>query len=429
MLTESSSTHHSTGLSRVDDATYVRIVHLSSSGDTEMKSHKPPQSFERRDFLRLIAVSGVGAAIGTPDMLHHAVAASPTGEKPATNIDEALKYPRTEHSMPGKYPGRVVEVHHAGSVVNNKPDLAASRAMLRKSMLALTGTATINEAWLQFVAPDDIVGLKVNPVAGKELSTSLEIVQAVIEQLTAAGVPKKNIIIWDRREFEMHEVGFTADRFPDVRIVGTECKDENGSFYDSDGTLYSKKRIDTKWYYWADCEESYDAETLPYMINEGKHSYFGSVLTNEITKVINIPILKNAGPTVTLCLKNLAYGAISNTSRLHKELWSETCAQVPCFPPLRDKVVLNIVDGMIGCYNGGPGANPQFITAFNTLLVGSDPVAVDRIGYEIILKKRLETGVQKQESPRGLQFMTMAEGYHLGIADKEKIQHTRIEMG
>jgi hypothetical protein len=338
-----------------------------------MTSHTPPLEFERRDFLRLMAAGGIGAAIGAPEALRHAVAGSPTGEKPATNIDDALKHPRTADSMPGKYPGRVAEARHAGCVVNNKPDLTAARVMLEKGMLALTGADAVSKAWREFVTPDDVIGLKVNPVAGKELSTSPAIVQAVIEQLLAAGIPKKNIVIWDRREFEMHEVGFTAEAFPGIRIVGTECKDEKGSFYDADGALYSEKRIDKDWFYWADCEEKYDAETLPYMVNEGKHSYFGTVLTKEITKVINLPILKNAGPTVTLCLKNLAYGAITNTSRLHKELWAETCAQVPCFPPLRDKVTLNIVDGMIGCYNGGPGANPQFITAFNTLLIGTDP--------------------------------------------------------
>ena len=33
-----------------------------------------------------------------------------------------------------------------------------------------------------------------------------------------------------------------------------------------------------------------------------------------------------------------------------------------------------------------------------------------------------ETGVQKEESPRGIGFMTMAEGYKLGVADRAKIE-------
>jgi uncharacterized protein (DUF362 family) len=165
------------------------------------------------------------------------------------------------------------------------------------------------------------------------------------------------------------------------------------------------------------------------MINEGKYSYFSKIVTRDVTKIINIPILKNAGATVTLCLKNLAYGSVSNTARLHQQLWSETCAEVPCFEPLRDKVVLNIVDGLKGCYNGGPGANPQFFTEYNTVLVGTDPVAMDRIGYEIVLKKRREEKIQKEESRRGRIFMDLAQNYGLGQANLEKIDHHRMVLG
>ncbi|MDP3445176.1 MAG: hypothetical protein Q8T08_20135, partial [Ignavibacteria bacterium] len=35
-----------------------------------------------------------------------------SAEKPATNIKDALKYPRTENSMPGLFPGQVVQVNH-----------------------------------------------------------------------------------------------------------------------------------------------------------------------------------------------------------------------------------------------------------------------------------------------------------------------------
>ena len=325
-------------------------------------------------------------------------------------------------------PGAVVRTYHDRSVANNKIDLGVVDAMVRKSLMELTGTASIAAAWKMFVTPEDIVGLKVNPVAGKTLSTSLEITQAVIRQLEEVGVPKKNIVIWDRREFELYEAGFTPENFPGVRIAGTERKDAKGSYYDANGVLYGKEMIDEAWFYWADVEQKYDAETIPYMINEGKHSYFGKICTQQVTKIVNIPILKNAGPTVTLALKNLAFGSISNTGRLHKDLWSETCAEVPAFAPLRDKVVLNIVDGIRGCYNGGPAADPKFFTDYKTVLVGTDPVAVDRIGYEIVLKKRLEEKVQKAEAPVGRKFMELAGGLGLGIADLEKINLQKLNL-
>lgn len=385
-----------------------------------MRQYQP----QRRRFLSSVAAAAAAGAI-LPRPLFSRLRRSDT---PATNIRDALKIPRTVDSMPGRYPGRVVEAFDSASVHDGKPVAARAAHMLEQAMFELTGTRDIGEAWSHFVSPTDVVGLKVNPVAGKLLSTSLDLTDAVITQLGQAGVPRDNIVIWDRREFQLHDAGFTTERFPGIRIVGTEYKDDTGSFHDAEGRLLSLQRIDSQWSYWADCEEEYDEETLPYMINTGKHSYFSSIVTRDLTKIINMPILKNAGPTVTLCLKNLAYGAISNTGRLHKALWGETCAQVPCFPPLRDKVVLNVVDGLIGCYHGGPGANPQFILPYHRVLVGSDPVAVDRIGYDIVLAKRLEMQVQKEESSRGTAFLDMAAGYLLGIADPEKITHRKVEL-
>ena len=348
-------------------------------------------------------------------------------EKPKTNINDALKYPRTETSMPGKYPGKVIQVNHANPVIENKISYDAAYDMIAKGMLELTGAENLKDAWMTFVNPEDRIGLKVNPVAGPTLTTSVEVTQAIVKQLEDAGIPQENILIWDRREQQLFEAGFTNEAFPGIKIIGTE-REENGSMYDENGKLYGERMIDTTWYYYADCEDKYDAETLPYMVNEGKYSYFTKIVTQMVDKIINVPILKNAGSSVTLCLKNLAYGSVTNTGRLHKQLWSETIAEVCAFPPLRDKVVLNIVDGIKGCFNGGPGANPQFFTNYNTILIGTDPVAVDRIGYDIVIKKRIDENVQKEEIPRGRIFMNLAQDLNLGTADIEKIQFKKIEL-
>ena len=348
--------------------------------------------------------------------------------KPATNINDALKHPSTENSIPGKFSGKVVQINHSNSVVENKIIHKAAYEMIAKGMLELTGAVTLKDAWRMFVNEKDRIGLKVNPVAGPTLSTSIEVTQAIVRQLEESGIPKNNILIWDRREEQLAEAGFTAEAFPGIKIIGTERKGENSTMYDESGKLYGERMIDKDWYYWADCEEKYEAETIPYMINEGKYSYFTKIVTQMVDKIINIPILKNAGSSVTLCLKNLAYGSITNTARLHKQLWAETCAEVCAFPPLRDKVVLNIVDGLKGCFNGGPGANPQFFANFKTVLIGTDPVAVDRIGYEIITKKRIDEKIQKEENPRGRIFMELAQNLKLGVADLDKIQLHKIEL-
>ena len=381
----------------------------------------------RRNFFRLAALGSLGATVMSPLVLKPSTLLKDE-EKPETNIDDALQYPRNENSMPGKYPGKVVQVNNPMSVADDKPQEDEAYKMLEEGMLALTGAESLDEAWKQFVKPDEVIGLKVNPVAGKQLTTSHAVTRSIVKQLREAGIPEKNIVIWDRRLMQLHETGYTEDEYPGIKITGTEQKDAEDSFYDKDGVLYGEKMIDKEWYYWADCEEDYDEYTIPYMVNRGKYSYFSKICTQEVDKIINVPILKNAGPTVTLCMKNLAYGAVSNTGRLHQKLWSETSAEVCAFPPLRDKVVLNIVDGLRGCFDGGPGANPQFICNYNTLLIGTDPVAVDRIGYDIVIAKRMEEGVQDAENPAGAKFMEMASALKLGISDPQKIKLVKLDV-
>ncbi len=392
-----------------------------------MNRKKENQGLSRRSFFKLTAAGSLGALI-LPSGLPESIAQALPAPKPATNIADALKYPRTQWSLPGKYAGKVIKATHQHCIENGKILQEPVNQMLEKSMLALTDARTIKAAWRVFVKPEETVGLKLNPIGGKLLSTSHELVRCVIEQLTKAGIKKNKIVLWDRREFQLHEAGFTPDAYPGITITGTEKKDADGSFIGKDGRLFSEDMIDKDWYYWADIEGDYDDYTLPYMVNKGKYSYFSKICTQQVDKIINMPILKNAGTSITLCLKNLGYGVITNTGRLHKELWGETSAEVPCFPPVRDKVVLNIADGLIGCFNGGPGANPQFICNYNTLLLGTDPVAVDRIGYDMILAKRIAEGVQQEDVPRSRRFMEYAQELGIGVADREAIHLKEIHL-
>ncbi len=382
---------------------------------------------QRRKFFKSLAVGGLGVAISP--VLKAAPLFEPEEGKPDTNIADALAIPRNEHSMPGKYPGKVVRANHNACVVDGKPVEQAAYDMLKACMLSLTGAATLAEAWRQLVSPDDIIGLKVNPVAGKLLTTSHAVTRSVIKQLEEAGIPRKNMVIWDRREMQLHETGYTEDNYPGIKVTGTECQDEQGGFINKEGKYYGEERVDKNHYFYADVEGEYDLYTMPYMVNGGKYSYFTKICTEMVTKIINIPILKNAGPTVTLCLKNLAFGSITNTGRLHQKLWNETCAYVCAFPPLRDKVVLNIVDGLIGCFEGGPAANPQFICSYNTMLVGTDPVAIDRIGHDIVVAKRIEEEIQAEDKPGIPKFMELAQNLKLGIANKENIDVTSLTVG
>lgn len=376
-------------------------------------------SLNRRKFFTVV---GAGSLVLAAKPLS-SIASSfvPVDDKPATNIADAAKTPRNELSMPGKFPGKVIHVKNPKAVVNGEPVELEAYLMIKKAMLELTGQKNLKKAWRMFVKPGERIGLKVNPVAGKLLSTSHAVTKSVIRQLLESGIRKEDIMIWDRRDMELKDVGYTAENYPGIKIAGTELQDDQGAFYDKEGKLYGENNIDKEWFYWADVEGEYDSETMPYMINGGKYSYFTKIVTRDLDKIINIPILKNAGNSITNAMKNLAFGCISNTGRLHAQLWNETCAEVCAFAPIRDKVVLNICDGLRGCFNGGPAANPQFICDFNSILVATDAVALDRIGYDIVVEKRIAEGIQKTATPEKLKFLAMSSDLGLGISDKERI--------
>jgi uncharacterized protein (DUF362 family) len=356
-------------------------------------------------------------------------AASPAEIK--TNIDEVRKIPRVATSLPGKYSGKVVRVKTGANPVGQKIDGARVAREIEAGMAGLTGEKKMGKAWGRLVGPKDVVGIKVNPIGEAVLSTKPEVVDAIIAGLLAAGVEKTNIVIWDRRHFQLLAAGFTPERFPGIRIMGTELKGPNGEFYNDKGELWARDNIDREALpYVAEVEMKYDKELMGYMLNEGKSSFFTKIVTETVTKIINVPILKNAGATTTCCLKNLSYGSISNTSRLHK-LWMQSVAEPVAFPALRDKVVLNIVDGLQACYEGGPGANPKFIYDANVLLFGTDPVALDSVAHDMIIKERMARGTQQVDDPRrrSAAFLDVAEKLGLGIAARDKIKISEVALG
>jgi len=399
---------------------------------TGEKDACPSDKFSRRRFFGTAAVAAAGVALA-PGLIGQEKAQSekpPAAPPPPvkTNIDEVRAIPRVAASLPGRYPGKVVRVKTGANPVGGKIDGARVAREVERGMAALTGEKDMGKAWRQFVGPGDVVGIKVNPIGGSILSTKPEVVDAVIAGLLAAGVKKENIVIWDRRLFQLVEAGFTAERFPGIRILGTEMQGPNGGFYDDKGELWAKDNIDREALpYVADVEMKYDKDTLPYMINEGKSSYFTKIVTETVTKIVNLPILKNAGATTTCCLKNLSYGSISNTSRLHK-LWMNSVVEPCAFPVIRDKVVLNIVDGLQACYDGGPGANPKFIYDSNVLLFGSDPVAVDAVAHDIVVKERMARGVQQVDARGRSAFLEIAEGLGLGVAARDRIEIRDVDL-
>jgi hypothetical protein len=387
--------------------------------------------FNRRGFLQ--AAVAAGAAVFASGTAYCNKASQEAEKKPeprdadsvVTNISTALAVPKKETSMPGPFPGVVAEVTHSGATKGRNPnhcDPEAAAAMLAAAMSSLTGEKDVRDAWARFFKPGERVGIKVNPTGGKLLSNTHELNHAIISSLEQIGIKRSDIVIWDREEDLLFDAKYTPENYPGVRCAGMcHLAEENGK-----KVIRGMDRIDENVFYEFDIEQEYDGDIAPYMLHTGRRSHFAKLVTEELDKIINVAVLKNMGPTVTLCLKNLSYGSTSNCRRGHA-IMNRYIAEVCAFPPLRDKAVLNIVDGLRGCYEGGPAAQAHYIWGADTIWAATDPVSVDSVCWDLIASKRIEKGIathgQVEEGRRKYDFLVRAENLGLGVFKSREIEH------
>lgn len=385
----------------------------------------------RREMLKLGA--GVGLLLGTPTAWAQEAQKPQPPARPKTNIDEALKIPRTAHSLPGPFPGRVVQVTDASATSENRIQPEIVTTMFERGIQKLTG-ASLKKSFKLFFDKKDVVGIKVNPVGPGVIATHLELVDAVIAWLTRSGLKREQIVIWDRFDYMLRDAGFTPERFPGVAIEGLQTMDEaaaegksdNSRWLKPDGTHVSAGNYDQEAYYWADVEGDQAEAYLNQHVYNGKYSYFGKLVTRRLSKIINLPAFKNTGNGVSMATKNLGYAAICNTARLHRPLFFDVCTEVLAFPAIRDKLVLNITDGLRGQYDGGPDGAAQFTWDYNTLFFATDPFALDMVCHNLLVAKRKEMNVKVNEHPRFTEYLRYAEKLGLGMASPEKITHVVV---
>ncbi|UCE08882.1 MAG: DUF362 domain-containing protein [bacterium] len=385
----------------------------------------------RRDFLKVGGAAGAGLILGTPALWAQNNQKQQKPARPKTNIEEALKAPKTKYSLPGAFPGKVVEIHNPKAMTGEKIDPEIVKQMFKSGIQKLTDQ-NLNKSFKLFFEKDDVVGIKVNPVGPGLISTRLELVDAISDWLIDNGIKKGNIIIWDRFDYMLTDAGFTAERYPEIGIEGLQTMDEAAASGESDddskwlkpdGTHVSTENFDMDVYYWADVDGPKDKPYLNQHVFNGKYSYFGNLLTKKLTKIINVPVFKNTGNGISMATKNLGYGAICNSNRLHRPLFFDVCTEVLAFPVIRDKLVLNITDGLRAQYDGGPMGNAKFTYLYNTLFFSTDPFALDMLCHNLMVQKRKEMNVKVNEHPRFTEYLRYAERLGLGIADPEKIEH------
>jgi hypothetical protein len=389
----------------------------------------------RREFMASMGVctaAAGGLVLGVPSFEQTQTPAPPP--KVETNIGDFMKVPKSRHSLPGPFPGKVVKVSDPRSLQGDTFDSKIVADMVMKGIQRLTGRDA-QASFKLFFEKKDVVGIKVNPVGPPLINTRPEVVEALIQWLVKNGIQRQNIVIWDRFDYMLPDAGFTAARFPGVNIEGLQTMDESGNKWrDKDGKHVSEGNFDLKVYYFA--KDVIGKKVAGYKDDEfylnqhvfnNEYSYFGKLLTQRVTKIINVAAYKNTGSGISMATKNMGYGSVCNTGRLHQPLFFNVCTEVLAAPVIRDKMVLSITDGLRGQYDGGPDKNAQFVYPNHSLYFATDPFALDMACHRELIVKRKEMGRPTNEHPRFTEYLHYAEKLGLGIADPARIQVDKVE--
>ncbi|HXZ78404.1 MAG TPA: DUF362 domain-containing protein [Terriglobales bacterium] len=300
-----------------------------------------------------------------------------------------------QESTPGK--SKVVIANDA-QLRGAKTTVDSSRiaSLLDRAMQSLFDLDDPIEPWKKLVRAGQRVGVKVNALGGRGLSSNVQLVEAICERLQEAGIRGNDTVIWDRDTEELERAGFhVATAGNRVQCFGSDRLgyEERLATYGSVGSRLSK------------------------------------ILTQRSDVLINVPVLKDHdGAGVTIALKNM-YGVIHNPNKYHPNGCNPYIADVNMLPEIRSKMRLTICDATTASYEGGPGYKPQYSWKNDGLIISQDPVALDYIGWQIIERKRAEKGLKTLEGVgRSPAYIATAAdaGHRLGMNDPRRIATVEV---
>jgi len=349
---------------------------------------------------------------------------------------------------------RVVSAAAEDMLVEGSYNPEAVHRAFAAGLTELTGEKTLANAWASLVSPADVVGIKINCIGAPRISSSLASIKETISGLKGAGVKENNIIVWDRSDRELARTGLAVNKGTEgYRVMGCSTVSEavlpwvpgfDRAQYISleDGTLKKYRRLIERGFtaegsyreifnsvtwlwtliqqgnekakkYNAEIRRLYsaydDREGIKKIAEEVAHEFdgveienedrscFADIVTNGITKLVNIAVLKhNEDSGVTWATKNIALGVTTNKVRFHIDYCAKAIPEILAHPCLRDKMILHIGEAAKISVVSVAGAQ---IATDNRIFFSRDPVAMDRIGLDILEARREE---RRLESVRAI---------------------------
>jgi uncharacterized protein (DUF362 family) len=278
----------------------------------------------------------------------------------------------------------------------DRPVTEVAQKMLARAIQEFTGKKKAADGWASLFSPKDKVGIKINCLGKPCMSTSPEVVKAIIAELKGAGLTEQQIVVFDL--FPSHML---MSRY---RLQPSAAK----------GVRYVANR-------------AYGFAPEPTVHPSGKVKLARALL--EVDKVISVPVIKDhAQSGVTCALKNMAFGCINNPEAHHRNGCDPGIANIYNLPAIKEKVSLIICDAAFMQYDGGPQCKPAARVAMSSLFVARDPVAMDTLAWEEIDSRRKAKRLPLLARRRVPKHIATAAGLDLGTDDRAKIKVVKVKL-
>jgi uncharacterized protein (DUF362 family) len=277
----------------------------------------------------------------------------------------------------------VYYAHHLEAVNQFQENPAITRRMVDQLVMAVTGQSSVAGAWRSLVSPKDRVGIKVATAGAPYCSSHVGIVEAIVAGLELAGVPRKQIVVWDRDAENLRAAGFDGRGGYAVRAIDPPRGYDRAAVFTAPvlgkliwGDLLFREKVRR-----ADGRRATESDQL------SSTSHLATILSRDVTKVINVPVLtEEAGCGVAGALYNMTVPNVDNWRRFLQLDASntESIASLYADERIAPKVVLHIMDALVAQYAGGPGFQPNYAFEHQTIYASRDPVALDALGLRKI---------------------------------------------
>jgi len=292
-----------------------------------------------------------------------------------------------------------VVVVHGTEVLNNQGELKQKilDRMFHQGLCLVTGNNNIKESIHSIFNEREKVGIKINTIGGKKLSTRPEVSLTLANLLCKNGLIPRNVIIWDRTNRELKQAGYRLNQnHNDIQIFGT----------DTQGVGYHQNLISH--------------------LNIG--SLFSSIQYQRITSSISLAVLKDHGLAgVTAGMKNY-FGAIHNPNKYHDSRCNPYIPELFQTKYIKGKHKISILDALTVQYHRGPSFHAKWAKIHGALIFSLDSVAADFVGWQLIEKLRAEKGLPSlKEEGREPFYLKTAEEMALGTATQNNIQIIETE--